>query len=88
MTTQMLMLNHQTRLAVSVIIEDDTRVLAYSILFVTSLFTYLRKVSQFVRAIKRGGSLLVIDVKAAFDFTAKVFVIGFNSLAYGLGVTL
>ncbi len=88
MTTQTLTLRHQTRLAVNVIIEDDTGVLAFSILLVTSLFAHLWRASQFVIATKRELSLLIIDLKTALDFTAKVFVISFNSLAYGLGVTL
>jgi hypothetical protein len=88
MTTQTLTLRHQTRLAVNVIIEDDTGVLAYSILLVTRLFTYLWKISQFVMTTRRELSLLVTDFKAALDFTTKVFAIGFNSLAYGLGITL
>lgn len=88
MTTQTLTLHHQTRLVVNVIIEDDTGVLACSILLVTSLFAYLWRASQFVTAIKRELLVLVTDLKAALDFTAKVFAIGFNSLAYGLGVTL
>lgn len=88
MTTQSLTLTHQTRLAVNVIIEDDTGVLAFSVLLVTSLFTYLLKVGQFVTVTGQEVSSLVTDCKAALDFTVKVFAIGFNSLAYGLGLTL
>lgn len=88
MTAQALTLRHQTRLAVNVIIEDDTGVLACSILLITGLFAYLWRASQFMFATKRELLLLVTDLKTALDFTAKVFAIGFNSLAYGLGVSL
>lgn len=88
MTTQTLTLRHQTKIAVNVIIEDDTGVLVCSILLITRLFAYLWRVSQVVIAIKRELFLLVNDFKAALNFTIKVFAIGFNSLVYGLGVTL
>lgn len=88
MTARTLMLRHQTRIAVNVVIEDDTGVLVYSILLVTQLFTFLGRACRLVIAITSELSLLIIDLKAALDFTAKVFVIGFNSLAYGLGVAL
>lgn len=88
MTVQTLTLHHQTRLAVTIIVEDDTGVLAYSILLVTSLFAYLWKISQFVTTTQRELSLLIADLKAAFNFTSKIFAIGFNSLAYGLGIAL
>lgn len=88
MTIQTLTLQHQTRLAVTVIIEDDTGALACSILLVTGLFTYLWRASRFALTTRQELSSLVTDLKTAFDFTAKVFAIGFKSLAYGLGVSL
>lgn len=88
MTAHSLTLTHQTRLAVNVIIEDDSGVLAYSILLITNLLTYLWKVNQFMTVTRQALTSLVTDLKAALDFTVKVFAIGFNSLAYGLGVTL
>jgi hypothetical protein len=88
MTARTLTLHHQTRIAVSVIIEDDSGVLIYTIFLITRLFTLLRRTGQLVAAILSELSLLMIDLKAALNFTAKVLVIGFNSLAYGLGVTL
>ncbi len=88
MTTRQLTLQHQTRLAVNVVIEDDTGMLAFSIVLATSLFTLFCQASRFVAAASYELSTLVSDLKAALDFTAKVLVIGFNALAYGLGVAL
>ncbi len=73
---------------INIIVEDDTGMLAYSLLLVTSLFAYLWKISRFVTTTQRELPLLMADLKAALDFTSKVLAIGFNSLAYGLGITL
>jgi|GEM_PF-2200891 len=88
MNRQALTLHHQTRLAVNILIEDDTGMLAYSILFVTSLFAYIWHISRIVATTRQELCLLVTDLKAAFHFTAKVLTIGFNSLAYGLGIII
>lgn len=88
MTTRALTFQQQTRLAVNIVIEDDTGILVYSILFVTSLLMHLKKTIQLVIAAKRELSNWTTDFKSALDFTSKVFAIGFNSLAYGLGVRL
>lgn len=88
MNTGALTLQHQTRLAVHIVIEDDTGMLIYSLLLVTSLFTHLKKARQLVIAVKRDVSGWVADFKSSLDFTSKVFAIGFNSLVYGLGVKL
>lgn len=88
MTTRALTLQHQTRMAVHIVIEDDTGMLIYSFLLVTSLFSNLSKACQFVMATKRELSGWATDLKSALDFTSKVFAIGFNSLVYGLGVSL
>ncbi len=88
MTARSLTLCHQTRLAVKVVIEDDTGMLAFSIVLATRLFTLFWQASRFAAAASYEVSALVSDLKAALDFTAKVLVIGFNALAYGLGVTL
>jgi hypothetical protein len=88
MTTQALTLNHQTRLAVQIVIEDDTGALAFSILLVTTLFALVRHVGQIVSATGYELSTWVSDFKAALDFTGKVLVIGFNAMAYGFGVPL
>ena len=88
MTTQSLALNHQTRIAIQIIIEDDTGLLVFSTALVTSLFTLFWQASQGVSSVKAECSAWVSDIKAALDFTAKVLSIGFNALTYGLGVKL
>lgn len=88
MTTHALTLQHQTRMAVHIVIEDDTGMLIFSFLFITNLFTHLKKAHQLVITAKRELLGWVIDLKSALDFTAKVFAIGFNSLVYGLGISL
>ena len=88
MTTQTLTLNHQTRLAVQIIIEDDTGALTFSILLATRLFALLYQVSQVISFIGYELSLLIGDLKTALNFAGKVFAIGLNALAYGFGVTL
>ena len=88
MTTHNLTLNHQTRLAVQIIIEDDTGVLTFSILLATRLFALLYQASQVVLFIGYELSMLANDFKAALNFAGKVLAIGLNALAYGFGVTL
>ena len=88
MTTQTLTLNHQTRLAVQIIIEDDTGALTFSILLATRLFVLLYQAGLLISSIGYELSVLTDDFKAALNFAGKVFAIGLNSLAYGFGVTL
>jgi hypothetical protein len=88
MTTRSLTLHQQTRIAVNVIIEDETGMLAFSILFVTGLFTVCWQISRIVSALKRELSLLARDLTGSLDFTGKVFVIAFRSLTFGLGLKL
>ena len=88
MNTRAVTLCQQTRLAVNIVIEDDTGLLALSIVFVTKLFSLFWNVSQWVSAVNYKSSAWVSDVKAALDFTGKVLTIGFNALTYGLGVNL
>lgn len=87
MTARQLTLYHQTRLAVRIVIEDDTGVLAFSILVTTQLFALPWKLGRWLSAADRELALLASDFRAALDFTAKVLAIAFISLAYGLGVT-
>lgn len=87
MNTHCLTLNHQTRLAVQIVIEDDSGTLALSILLVTQFFTLLWQIGQGVVSIGYECSLWLQDVQAGLSFTAKVLVIGLKALGYGLGVT-
>lgn len=88
MTIQPLTLNHQTKLTVKIVIEDDAGALACSILLVTQLFTWLWQLSRLASSARYEWLLLTGDLKAAFAFTGKVFVIACHALAYGLGVNL
>ncbi|MFC1974769.1 hypothetical protein ACFLXQ_00035 [Chloroflexota bacterium] len=88
MNTRCLTLCQQTRLAVNIVIEDDTGLLAFSIVFVTKLFTLFWNIGQWVSSVSYESSAWVSDVKTALDFTGKVLTIGFNVLTYGLGVNL
>ena len=88
MTARTLTLYHQTRLVVHVVIEDDSGVLAFSILLVTGLFRFFQKASRFITVARSELSMWFRDIKTAVDFTGKVLAIGFNALAYGLGITL
>ena len=88
MNTQCLTLNHHTRLAVQIIIEDDSGTLAVSILLATRLLTLLCQVGQVVFSVSYEVAMLMDDLKTALHFTGKVLAIGFNALAYGFGVTL
>ena len=88
MTTAALTLQQQTRIAVKIIIEDETGVLAFSILWVTGLFTLLWRINQWASAFSDELSSLASDLVKALDFTAKVLTIGFTALAFGLGLTL
>ncbi|MBN1991936.1 MAG: hypothetical protein JW953_04485 [Anaerolineae bacterium] len=88
MNTRAITLCHQTRLAVNIVVEDDTGLLAFSIAFATGLFGLFWQVSQWVSVTSYELSASISDVKAALDFTGKVLTIGFNALTYGLGVNL
>ena len=88
MTASALTLQQQTRIAVKIIIEDETGVLAFSILWVTGLFTLLWRISRLVAAFRDELSSLAGDLVTALDFTAKVLAISFTALAFGLGLKL
>jgi hypothetical protein len=88
MNTRCLTLCQQTRLAVKIAIEDDTGLLAFSIVLTTRVFTLFWQAGQWVSSVNYQLSALTSDFKAALDFTGKVLTIGLNSLAYGLGMNL
>ncbi|MFC1975674.1 hypothetical protein ACFLXQ_04700 [Chloroflexota bacterium] len=83
-----LVLNHQTRLAVNIIIEDETGMLTFSILLVTELFSLLWHSIQYISGIRHELSMLIGDINTALAFTGKVLQIGLSSLAYGVGVRI
>lgn len=86
MNRRKVILAQQTTLTIYVLVKDDTGALAFSILVATKLFTFCYYIGHWALMTKAELSLLVIDLKAAMDFTTKVFAIVFNSLAYGVGV--
>ncbi|GIK39534.1 MAG: hypothetical protein BroJett011_33670 [Chloroflexota bacterium] len=79
-----MILSHSTRIAVRVIIDDDTGQFVAFLLALTTLITMLIKLAQFVSEVV----LLVNDFVEATHFTSTVFIIGFKSVAYGVGMRL
>jgi len=74
---------HTTRIAINLIVEDDTGNVTELLTTLTALVSLLAGVSQFIaKTIIFFGDLL-----ESAQFTFKVFCIGVNSLAFGLGVT-
>lgn len=88
MNTRCLTLHSQTRLAVQIVIEDDTGTLALSILLTTQVLALLWQLGQPVVSAGYELTAWVQDIQVAISFTAKVLLIGFKALSYGLGVSL
>lgn len=88
MTSRSLTLAQQTRIAVNIVIEDDTYTLLYSLLLVTSLFTMLGRIGHRVVHVKREIELFMTDVQAALVFAGKVLIISGKSLSFGFGLSL
>lgn len=80
----MMTLTHQTRIAVNVLVEDDTGSVAALIMALTLLVNLLVGVGRFVN----GVILWLGDFAEAARFTSTVFTIGFKSLAFGMGVSV
>lgn len=80
----MMTLASSTRIAVHVVIQDDSGNLAALLMALTALIGLLVQFGQFVASV----IMLVSDTVQALDFTLKVFSIGLKSVAYGLGVQL
>lgn len=79
-----MILSHSTRIAVEVIVDDDAGQFVAFLLALTTLITMLIKLGQFVSKVV----LLVNDFVEATHFTSMVFIIGFKSAAYGMGMRL
>jgi hypothetical protein len=77
---------HQTTLTVNILVKDETRVLALSIVLVTKLFFLLWRAGRFVSSVSYELSMLVADAKAAISFTSKVLAICLSALLFGLGM--
>lgn len=73
-----------TRIAVTVVIQDDTGRVAGLLVALTALIALLIRFGKVVSDL----ILLVSDVIEAVTFTAKVFSIGLKAFAFGLGVSV
>lgn len=81
----MITLANSTRVAVHILVEDDTGNVTALIMALTALVNILVKMGQWIN----GAMLLVIDFAEAARFTSTIFTIGFKSLAFGfVGVRL
>jgi hypothetical protein len=93
MTCQSLTFNHQTRLAVKVVIEDDTGMLAFSLLWSTRVFVLFWYVNRFVTSAQLELAELVRDISDlvnAIGMAANIYLniadIVARSFAFGIGV--
>lgn len=73
-----------TRIAVTVVIQDDTGRVAALLVAVAALVGLLTRFGLFVAT----AAGVVSDAIDAVTFAATVFSIGLKALAFGLGVTL
>jgi hypothetical protein len=80
----MITLTHTTRIAVQIVVDDDTGNVAALIMALTAFVSLLVKLGSLVNE----TALLIGDFVEAFRFTNAVFTIGFKSLAFGMGVRL
>lgn len=77
-------LAHSTRIAVTVVIQDDTGRVASFLVALAALVGLLVQLGHFVAYVAG----VVADVIDAVTFASRIWVIGFKSLAFGLGVNL
>ncbi|MCB0165396.1 MAG: hypothetical protein KDI79_14300 [Anaerolineae bacterium] len=78
----------QTRLAVTILIEDDSGGLELTIQLMTKLFVWLWRLVRTMAKVQREFRLLISDIAEAAVFTYKVMTIWLVALAYGLGIKL
>ena len=74
-------LAHRTRIAVHVVIADDTGQIADLVLIIAALVEVLMMVWRVASVV----AVLIRDVTEAVDFTIKVVIIGIKAIAYGFG---
>lgn len=87
MTSRHLALYQQTRVAVTIVIEDDTGVLVFSLLLVTGILSFFSWCIRGTTTIIGEFINFAGDVKEAVAFTSKVLTIAAVSLEYGLGLS-
>lgn len=80
----MITLAHNTRIAVTIAIDDDTGRVASLLVALAALAGLLVRFGEFV--VYAAG--VVSDAIEAVTFAATVFTIGLKALAFGLGVSL
>lgn len=71
-----------TRIAVQIVVEDDTGKMAALFVALAALVSLLVKLGSLLTE----AALLVGDLVEAAQFTNAIFTIGLKSLAWGLGV--
>jgi hypothetical protein len=78
-------LTHQTKIAVQIVVDDDTDTVADFLTVLTLLIGMLVSFGQFVVS----AVLLISDLAEAVSFTFTMWGIAFRALAYGFtGVSL
>lgn len=81
----MMILAHSTRIAVQIVVDDDTGSAAALIMALTALVSLVVKLGSLLNE----AALFIGDFVEAFRFTNAVFEIAFRSLAWGIiGVRL
>lgn len=80
----MISLPHQTRIAINLVIEDDTGRITEFLMMLTALIGILLRFAEWVKPVVVWAG----DFLTAASFTAKIVAISFNALAFGLGVRL
>ena len=83
-----LTLHQRTTLTVQIAIQDDTGVLAFVFSQTMQLFTLFWQTYSFVQSTQREINAVFTDLQSALSVTGKLLMIGFKSVAYGLGVGL
>jgi hypothetical protein len=78
----MMTLTHSTKIAIHVLVDDDSGSAATLILAVAMLVNLLIGLGRFVNELTLWAGVLI----EAAHVTNTVFVIGFKALAFGMGV--
>lgn len=77
-------LTHQTRIALNLIVDDDTGSVTEFLTALTALIALVVAIAHWVKPVV----IFAADLIEAANFSAKVLAIGVNALAFGLGVRL
>jgi hypothetical protein len=66
--------------------NNDLRMFTFNLIRLTTLFLFLWQLQKMIHHWWSEAPILASDIQEAASFACKVFAIGLNSLAYGLGV--